>query len=116
MQPSPMPSARALARLRQLAREESIAVDTCDVDGLCRAVALLPSAMQDYADSAPTLDDAARQAIAEILQAHDRARGFLEMRLDALSVRLCHLAAAKRLRQSKAAPVQPRVGVLNRVG
>jgi len=107
---------RALARLRQLAREEAAAVEAGDVEGLCRAVALLPSAMEDYADCRPGIDPDARNTILEILRAHDQAREFLETRLDALSTRLSRLSAARRLRRAATGATQPGSGVLDRTG
>lgn len=109
-------SERALARLRQLAREEALAVDAGDVEGLCRAAALLPFAMQAYADSHPRLDEEARRTIADILQAHDRAREFLEARLDELAFRLQQLASARRLQHSARPSRSACAGVLDSLG
>lgn len=102
-QRSGMTPERALARLRQLAREESAAVAAGDVDGLCRAAKLLGPAMDDYSTSGPVLDEGSRRAIAAIQQTHARALLFLEERMDEVSRCLRQSAAAKRLRRSYAA-------------
>ncbi len=105
-QPSGMTAERALARLRQLAREEAAAVDAGDVTGLCRAAKLLRPAMSDYVGSGPVLTPEVRQTIAEIQRAHACALEFLRGRLDEVSGRLRQSAAAKRLRKSYALSAQ----------
>jgi hypothetical protein len=80
VQHSSLATPRSLARLRQLAREEVLAVEHGDVGALCRIAHLLPEATAAF-NSDPSRTGEHNWALQEILSAHSRAEDFLHARM-----------------------------------
>ena len=87
---------RALERLRQIAHEELAAVESGDVEGLCRTAALLPSAMKALEENPPDLSPRGREIIDEIHASHSAAEAFLKHRMGLVQGELRRCAGGRR--------------------
>jgi hypothetical protein len=81
VQHSPLQTSRALARLRQLAREEALAVEHGDVGALCRIAQLLPDATAALQNETAPRTDEHNAGLQEIFSAHSKAEDFLHARM-----------------------------------
>ena len=87
---------RSLSRLRQLAREEAVAVRNEDVGALCRIAQLLPDATTAVQNDRPLLTSEANTILDEIKSAHKLAESFLRDRMADTAEELKRCAAGRK--------------------
>jgi hypothetical protein len=89
-------SERRLTRLRQIAREESAAVRSGDIEKLCRLTEMLPDALEGLRQGGLPSVPQAEQILEEIRRAHEQAEKYLQEQMRAVRRLLQHCATARR--------------------
>lgn len=92
-----MTAERALVRLRQLGAEQRTAVDTDNVDLLCRIADLVPNAVEALRMRGVPDTPEARQIIAEAKNVNAMAKAFLCARMADSSKRLRSVTCGQRV-------------------
>ncbi len=100
MQADVMSPEMSLARIRQIASEESAAVQAGDAVTLCRLTELLPHSIADYeravANSSPKTAIDNMQVWDEIRDAHEQAERYLQEQMRSVKTLLQQCATARR--------------------
>ena len=87
---------RSLTRLQQIAREETAAVRSGDIEKLCRLTEMLPQSLEGLREGGLPSAPQAEQILEEIRRAHEQAEKYLQEQLRAVRRLLQHCATARR--------------------